>query len=128
MKRRMLALMLCLSMMLCALPLGAGAEETVSWALEGGTLSVTGSGEMRFRTIPWADRLGEIQKLTLDEGITGIQADAFSGCTALRSVTLPRICDTLGIGPFPAARSCAGSHCPNPLWALGRRPLRAAPS
>lgn len=119
MKRRMLALMLCLSVMLCALPLGAGAEETVSWALEGGTLSVTGSGEMRFRTIPWADRLGEIQKLTLDEGITGIQADAFSGCTALRSVTLSKNLRYIGDRAFSGCTELCWVTLPQSLVGIG---------
>ena len=90
MKKRILAVGLCLCLILCGLPFGAGAEETVSWALEGGTLSITGAGPMAFETIPWADRLGEIEKLTLDTGITSIQDGAFAGCTALRSVTLSK--------------------------------------
>ena len=119
MKRRMLAFVLCLSMIACVLPFGVGAEETVSWALEGGTLSITGTGKMRFRTIPWADRLGEIQKLTLDEGITGIQEDAFAGCTALKSVTLSKKLRYIGDRAFAGCTELCWVTLPASLVGIG---------
>ena len=71
--KRILSIIIGICLAACLAPLGAGAEEPVSWSLDGGTLAITGSGDMAFKKIPWADRLGEIQALRLDEGITAIQ-------------------------------------------------------
>ena len=88
--KRILSAIICICLAVCLAPLGAGAEEPVSWSLDGGTLAITGSGDMAFKKIPWADRLGEIQALRLDEGITAIQDWAFAGCANLTSVTLSK--------------------------------------
>ena len=121
MKNRFLVFVLCLSLMLCALPFGAGAEETVSWALEGGTLSVTGSGAMAFETIPWADRLEEVEKLTLDEGITAIQDGAFAGCTALKSVTLSKNLRYIGDRAFEGCTALCWVTVPAGVIGIGER-------
>lgn len=121
MKKRILAIGLCLCLILCGLPFGAGAEETVSWALEGGTLSITGAGPMAFETIPWADRLGEIEKLTLDTGITSIQDGAFAGCTALRSVTLSKNLRYIGDRAFEGCTALCWVTIPAGVIGIGER-------
>lgn len=121
MKNRFLVFVLCLSLMLCALPFGAGAEDTVSWALEGGTLSITGSGAMAFETIPWADRLEEVEKLTLDEGITAIQDGAFAGCTALKSVTLSKKLRYIGDRAFEGCTALCWVTVPAGVIGIGER-------
>jgi len=55
---------------------------------------------MAFQKIPWADRLGEIQALRLDEGITAIQDGAFAGCANLTSVTLSKSLQYIGNEAF----------------------------
>ncbi len=121
MKKRFLVFVLCMSLVLCAMPFGAGAEESVSWALEGGTLSVTGSGPMAFETIPWADRLGEIEKLTLDAGITSIQDGAFAGCTALRSVTLSKSLQYIGDRAFEGCTALCWVTIPSGVIGIGEK-------
>ncbi|MBQ9014944.1 MAG: leucine-rich repeat domain-containing protein [Firmicutes bacterium] len=61
------------------------------WSYSNGTLTISGSGTTGYDD--YVDDYGkEIQKVVIQEGITGIESGAFDGCTALTEVSLP---DTL---------------------------------
>lgn len=119
--KRILSIIMCICLLACLAPLGAGAEEAVSWSLEGGTLTVTGSGDMAFQKIPWADRLEEIQAIRLDEGITAIQDGAFAGCANLTSVTLSRSLQYIGDEAFRDCGSLCWVTLPQQLIGIGEK-------
>lgn len=119
--KRILSTVICICLLACLAPLGAGAEEPVSWSLDGGTLAITGSGDMAFKKIPWADRLGEIQALRLDEGITAIQDGAFAGCTNLTSVTLSKSLQYIGNEAFRDCGSLCWVTLPQQLIGIGEK-------
>lgn len=119
--KRILSAMICICLLACLAPLGAGAEEPVSWSLDGGTLAITGSGDMAFKKIPWADRLGEIQALRLDEGITAIQDGAFAGCANLTSVTLSKSLQYIGNEAFRDCGSLCWVTLPQQLIGIGEK-------
>ena len=121
MKRILSTIIICICLAACLAPLGAGAEEPVSWSLDGGTLAITGSGDMAFKKIPWADRLGEIQALRLDEGITAIQDGAFAGCTNLTSVTLSKSLQYIGNEAFRDCGSLCWVTLPQQLIGIGEK-------
>ena len=91
----------------------------MSWSLDGGTLAITGSGDMAFQKIPWADRLEEIQALRLDEGITAIQDGAFAGCANLTSVTLSKSLQYIGNEAFRDCGSLCWVTLPQQLIGIG---------
>ena len=119
--KRILSAIICICLLVCLAPLGAGAEEPVSWSLDGGTLAITGSGDMAFKKIPWADRLGEIQALRLDEGITAIQDGAFAGCVNLTSVTLSKSLQYIGNEAFRDCGSLCWVTLPQQLIGIGEK-------
>lgn len=119
--KRILSVIIGICLTACLAPLGAGAEEPVSWSLDGGTLAITGSGDMAFQTIPWADRLEEIQALRLDEGITAIQDGAFAGCANLTSVTLSKSLQYIGNEAFRDCGSLCWVTLPQQLIGIGEK-------
>lgn len=119
--KRILSVIIGICLVACLAPLGAGAEEPVSWSLDGGTLAITGSGDMAFKKIPWADRLGEIQALRLDEGITAIQDGAFAGCANLTSVTLSKSLQYIGNEAFRDCGSLCWVTLPQQLIGIGEK-------
>ena len=119
--KRILSVIIGICLAACLAPLGAGAEEPVSWSLDGGTLAITGSGDMAFKKIPWADRLEEIQALRLDEGITAIQDGAFAGCANLTSVTLSKSLQYIGNEAFQDCGSLCWVTLPQQLVGIGEK-------
>ena len=98
--KRLGCIVLCAVLLMGVLPLSGFADHSFSWSLEGGTLTVSGSGDMAFGEIPWADRVEEIRSIRMDEDITSIQEGAFAGCGSLRSVTLPKSLRYVGKDAF----------------------------
>ena len=94
------------------LPLTAAAEsgtcgEGLSWSLSGGTLTITGSGDMtRFNELnmpPWYDLRDRICRVVLPEGLRSIAPLAFYECQNLTAVYIPD--SVLSIGSY------AFAHC-----------------
>ena len=65
----------------------------VTWAVDGGTLTVTGEGDMAEFTdlnpAPWTAFREDITWLEVGEGVTSVSAYAFRGMTKLATLTLP---------------------------------------
>ena len=100
--------------LLCLLPGGAQAAETVAsgqfsdnlaWVLDSdGVLTVSGRGEMD-ASVPWSGYTGQILRVVIRPGVSSICSGAFQGCTGLTSVTIPR--SVADIYPY-AFDGCSG--------------------
>ena len=79
-----------------------GADLT--WRLDGGTLTISGKGEMTDfdepDMAPWYPYRGEILRLSLPEGLTSIGELAFYDCEALKTVILPDSVTRVGAYAF----------------------------
>ena len=111
MKKRLLSALLALVMVCTLLPVAAWADTTtategscgknVTWTLSGGTLTISGTGEMEgysYSTKPaWDTCRDQITAVVIEDGVTTVGSCAFRFCTNLRSVTIPgsvtHICD-----------------------------------
>ena len=85
----------------------SGVTGDCTWTLNNnGVLTIRGNGAMgncdEFNS-PW-DR-SEVQKVVIQEGVTGIGAYAFCSCTALTEITIPNSVASIGQGAFSY---CAG--------------------
>ena len=77
--------------------------DDLTWTLENGVLTITGTGAMydyAAGTAPWYADRASITAVALPEGITHIGAYAFADCTALTSVTIPQSVTLIGEATF----------------------------
>jgi len=110
MKRRIASLFLVLCLIVELIPLATASEVLASgtcgslfWSLtQDGTLCISGKGRIPdYRDIhnwdgstipvdaPWYQYSDQISTLIIDEGVTGIGAEAFMNCPSITSVVLP---------------------------------------
>lgn len=80
-------------------------DYNVSFQLENGVLTVSGSGAMPAleRELTEQER-ASIETLILDPALTALDAGAFRGCTRLRAVTLPDGLTAIGARAFDGCR------------------------
>ena len=114
MKKRILSVLLVLCLVFTLLPVGATAAAATSgtcgsnlkWKLEGGTLTVSGTGAMynygdgSGRTVPWSSQKGSIEKVVIGSGVTSIGNYAFEECHGINSVTIGKDVKSIGKGAF----------------------------
>ncbi len=129
MKKRLLSILLALSMVLALLPGMAWAEEledvptsgtcgnNLSWMLDStGTLTIFGSGGMSdFPTYsgpPWYDSTDDIKSVVIREGVTSIGLGAFYECSNLISVSIPSSVDSIGNMAFYGCSSLPRINIP----------------
>ncbi len=97
--KKLLAILLVAVMALGVLPFAASAEETWSYTLVDGVLTITGTGAVGTKTTqeadyPWHDKRAEITEIVVSDGITELGARPFSNCTALTKITFGKDCVT----------------------------------
>lgn len=68
-------------------------------------MTISGSGEMEDYTqtidsAPWSAAQHDIQTAVIEPGVTSIGAYGFSGCSNMKSVTLPESVISIGRGRF----------------------------
>ena len=140
MKNRLFLLFLAVCMMLTLLPLGVLAEEGslldaktgtcgegISWTLQDGTLTVSGSGEMDDGA-PWAEYGSQIEKLVLEGGITKIGDAAFYDCDRLESIDFGDSLVEIGEQAFYGCDDLTILHLPKTFRKFGKESFRACNS
>lgn len=124
MKKRLLAMLLCVAIVASMLTVGAAAEEgdtsgtcgdNLTWSLDSdGTLTISGSGDMwdysHYGTprnpAPWVT-MGQwnwenntINKVVIGEGVTSVGDEAFQYCNVISEVEFPSTLKTIGEAAF----------------------------
>ena len=112
-----------------AAPTEGTCGEKVTWKLAGGTLTISGAGDMKDyadSTVPWKDSRDAITKVVVESGVTTVGDNAFYGCKNLIQVSLPDGLTCIGQYAFQNASSlteikipssvneikaCAFEHC-----------------
>ena len=95
---------------------GCGVNgDNLNWKVEGTTLTITGSGDMKGFPVynapghplcmPWYAYKDTITKIVLEEGVTSIGQSAFREFTALTSVTIPKSIKSIGFACFADSTS-----------------------
>jgi len=108
-----LAVLLCVGLFVSvATPVSAASGtcgENITWTLENGVLTLSGTGPMYSYTehnmAPWLENADRIQRIVVQQGVTQLSQLAFYGCTNLTSVSLA---DSVQVVGDMAFASCTG--------------------
>lgn len=109
MKKRLLAVVLAVVMVLSSMPFVFAADvvhsgqltDTVSWSVDSdGVLTISGSGSMGngeyWYDFPWLGYSEEIYSIVIDEGVTDIIDTAFFWLDSVVTVSIPSTVETIG--------------------------------
>ena len=130
MKKRILSMMLALSMMVSFMPIIASAAtsgtcgDNLTWKLDNGTLTISGTGEMKNysgnlnQSAPWHSNIKSIKSVVIEKGVTNIGDYAFSWCNSLTSITIPNSITSIGYGAFEACSGLTSVTIPNSLTSI----------
>ena len=91
---------------------GVGSWSGGTWQLSGGVMTVTGTGAVTLpegeRYYPWDEMRGDITDVILEEGITAVDAGAFTLCRKLSSVTFPQTIERIDPDALDGAQQIMG--------------------
>ena len=97
--------------------------DNLTWVLtEDGTLTVSGSGEMKNYTnsrVPWYFERDKILSVVVEPGVTSIGGEAFSDCSNLASVGIPESVTSLDNMAFFRCSSLTSVTIPGSVTSLG---------
>lgn len=86
-----LALVVCTGVLLPATAVRAATSgecgPNATWKFEDGTLTISGTGAVTFKEIPWYDHLTSIQRIVVEDGITSLGRYALTSCAT--SISIP---------------------------------------
>ena len=100
---------------------GTTTPSTVFATLDGGTLTIWGTGAMANYTasnMPWAEVRASITAVVIESGVTQIGNNAFNGCTSLATVTIQDGTGLLNFGNTSPNR--VFEDCPIQTLYMGR--------
>lgn len=110
---------------LLAVPVSALEGQTggLSWSLSGGTLTVSGKGDMPDYTDafmpPWYDMANAVTRIVVNDGVTGVGSLAFYGCKRASFVKLPDSVTYIGDRAFKDCSSLSYLRFPDGLTSIG---------
>ena len=96
--------------------------ENLTWTLSGGTLTISGSGEMKnysWESVPWYSSRTTIQSVVIEDGVTYIGESAFWACSSLTSVVIPDSVTTIGGYAFSECSSLTSVTIPDSVTTIG---------
>ncbi len=120
---------------ICLLPLPAfagGSTGSLSWDLSGGTLTISGKGDMPDYTdahmAPWYDTAEAINRIVVKDGVTSVGDLAFYGCSGVSSVSLPSSVISIGDRAFKECTSLGYLSMPQGLTSIGEAAFESCES
>ena len=102
-----------------------GAEgDNLTWAFSEGTLTISGTGEMRYYqygSAPWLINCGSsITKVVIEDGVTSVSAYAFYECRHIQSVSFPETLTSIGDYAFQCIDDLTYAPLPASLETIGK--------
>ena len=96
--------------------------DNLTWTLDGGTLTISGTGDMTDYNIDlatWYDYKNSIKSVIIENGVTSIGDWAFSDCVSLTSVTIPDSVTSIGGGAFNWCENLTSVTIPDSVMSIG---------
>jgi len=111
--------------MFAVMVMAAGAWAAVTWSLNGGTLTISGTGNMTNYSsdgAPWRSSGASITSVVINDGVTSIGNYAFFNCSGLTSLTIPDGVTYIGDYAFSYCSGLTGSlTIPDGVTYIGNR-------
>ena len=98
-----------------------GNNVTWKFTSSDGTLTISGTGNMTYRYVPWGSLplRYEIKKVVIGNGVTSIGHDAFLDCKSLTSVTIPNSVTSIGSYAFSYCSGLTSITIPKSVSSIG---------
>ena len=96
----------------------------VTWTLNNGTLTISGTGPMEdytYDNMPWKGERDSITEVVIEDGVTSIGERAFERCSVLASVSIPDSVTDIGRWAFSECGSLTGVAIPNSVTYIENR-------
>ena len=100
-----------------------GHESDVTWKLQNGTLTISGTGTMAdysYYQAPWNAYRDTIETVVIEDGVTSIGQYAFYACTSLASITIPKSVTSIGEFAFNNCKALENIDLPEELTKINR--------
>ena len=100
-----------------------GHESEVTWKLQNGTLTISGTGAMAdysYYQAPWNAYRDTIETVVIEDGVTSIGQYAFYACTSLASITIPKSVTSIGEFAFNNCKALENIDLPEELTKINR--------
>ncbi len=102
-----------------------GNESSVTWQLDGDTLTISGNGAMMdYYSVgdePWHDVSSSITKIIIGEGVTNIGENAFYGYDSLETVTFSNTVESIGRCAFMECSNLKSPTFPPSIKTIGQQ-------
>lgn len=118
-----LAGIVCCLLLVALLALPKNVHAAVNWTLDGGVLTISGTGTMTdymaASDAPWYSRRAEITKIVVQKGITSVGDNSFTWCEHVTEVALPDGLTRIGKNAFWGTTALKTVALPNSLEYIG---------
>ena len=130
MKKRILSMVLALSMLISFMPIIASAAtsgtcgDNLTWTFDNGTLTISGTGEMEDyyweenHRAPWFKNRESIKNVVIEEGATNISTYAFYCCSNLINITISNSVTNIESDAFAICSSLTNITIPNSVMSI----------
>ena len=130
MKKRILCMVLALSMLISFMPIIASAAtsgtcgDNLTWTFDNGTLTISGTGEMEDyyweenHRAPWFKNRESIKNVVIEEGATNISTYAFYCCSNLINITISNSVTNIESDAFATCSSLTNITIPNSVMSI----------
>jgi uncharacterized repeat protein (TIGR02543 family) len=103
-----------------------GNESDVTWSLEDGTLTISGTGAMG--SSPWDEHLDAIVRVVIADGVSSVKDSAFAYCALLESVSIPTSVTSIGWGAFSGCALLGSVSIPSSVDSIADFAFAGCPS
>jgi len=98
--------------------------EHLTWTLNNGTLTISGTGEMKDynsgASMPWYNERSSITNIIIEDGVTSIESYAFYDSQNLRSITIPNSVNYIADDVFWLCTSLTEITLPNNITTISK--------
>lgn len=121
-KKLLLTVAALFTVYLCTWAQSGTCGENLTWSIQDGTLTISGTGEMDSYSesnVPWYNYRDGINNIVINNGVTSIGDNAFTDCANIKTVSLPSSLNRIGHGAFARCSELVQMNLPETIKSIG---------